>query len=94
MTLAATTGDDLTTVAHGVNLDPALVHGIVLGHTRHLELDQIPAICAALCASPETLWGPGALRVADSYPPDQWPQPVELPVTKDGPPSRPHGITY
>jgi cyanate lyase len=61
--VVADTGDDLATVAAGLGVDEAWVRAVLGGEVAEVDGARIAAMCAALEADPEELFGPAALSL-------------------------------
>lgn len=61
--VVADTGDDLATVAAGLDVDEAWVRAVLGGEVAEVDGARIAAMCAALESDPEELFGPAALSL-------------------------------
>ena len=58
--LVVESGDDIATVGAAVGVDPAWARGVLTGEVAQVEVAHVQAMCAALEATPEELFGPCA----------------------------------
>jgi hypothetical protein len=68
------TGDDIDTVAKGLDLEPEWVTSVLDGTTTEVDLDHIQRLCESLHCNPFDLWGSQVGRsLLYAYGPELWP---------------------
>lgn len=85
-----TTGDRLSTVAHGLGVEAAWAQGVLDGTITTVDLDHIQRLCETLRCNPYDLWGAEIGRsLLHAYGPELWP--ADMMVLPGG--HRDHGPT-
>jgi hypothetical protein len=78
------TGDDLTMVARGFDVDPDWAEAVVEGRVVEVDIPRVQQLCEALHCSPYDLWGKDdAQRILHAYGPELWPRFIEPLAAQD-----------
>lgn len=77
--LMAETGDDATTTAWGLGLDPAWVGDLLAGRISEIDIAHVRSLCEGLACTPGDLLGEDLARsIAHLYGAGDWPVHAEL----------------
>jgi hypothetical protein len=72
------TGDDLATVARGMNIEPEWAAGVLGGSIAEVDVDHVQRLCEGLRCTPHDFWGAeDANGIMEAYRPELWPQWIE-----------------
>ncbi len=72
------TGDDLATVARGMNIEPEWAAGVLDGSITEVDVDHVQRLCEGLHCTPHDFWGADdANGIIEVYRPELWPRWIE-----------------
>lgn len=72
------TGDDIGTVARGLDVEPTWALDVITGKLANVDIDHVQRLCESLHCSPYDLLGADAARsIEAAYGPELWPRYIE-----------------
>lgn len=84
--LQRATGDDLTTIAQGMNVEVEWAAGALDGSVTEVDVDHVQRLCEGLHCTPHDFWGAkDANGIMEAYRPELWPRSIE-PLPEPPPP--------